>query len=188
MRVSELIDLAEILSEEVYEPSVWIGFINAAIDDLTPVARMVATKENIPLTIIGKQARINMKDELSEFHDVLNVFYTPNGKGPRELRKLAIADNWNRGWKRIGDIAILQNVTDGTARIDYFISMKHVKSKQEDIYEVTGLPEEYHQLILLYACAKSQQKEEELEDANHFYQEYAEKKQEFAQLRADEIR
>ena len=47
MIVAEIIAAAQLQAEEVYDDPTWISYINMALDDLTPVAK-VLRKEVIP--------------------------------------------------------------------------------------------------------------------------------------------
>lgn len=181
MTVIEIISAAQFYTEETYDNQSWIALINAALDDLTPVAKLLKIKEEINLTVTNGRAEIDLSSDpdLSKVHEVVHVYYSADGGNLEQLRRIPISDNVSKGWKMEHDKIILQNIgnpTSATARIDYYKKLDHVTG----INETPELPEQYHNLIVLYICAKSQQKEEELDDKNDFYSEYLVAKQQFA--------
>ncbi len=172
MTVAEIIAAAQLQAEEVYDDPTWISYINMALDDLTPVAKVLKKKENIRVTLTnGRQGTINIAtdQDLSQAHEFLNVF--ANGE---MLRRLPVTDNVSKGWKLLAGEILLQGLsgTFATCRVDYYQRLKHVRLLSDDIETISGLPAQYHHLIVLYCAAKSQQKEEELNDKNDFYSEY----------------
>jgi hypothetical protein len=186
MTVQEIINLAQSHVQEAYETPVWISYINAALDDLTPVAKLLKSKDNISVTPTNGKAVIDLASDpdLKQIHEVVAVYYTPTGGNIEQLARLPFTDNTSKGWKRSHDTIILQNIGDGgTVRVDYYKKLSHVSSTAD----VPELPEQYHNLLVLYVCAKSQQREEELNDKNDFYSEYLLGKQAFALDRIWEI-
>ena len=171
MTVAEIIAMAQLQAEEVYDDPTWISYINMALDDLTSVAKVLKKKENINVTLTNGQGTINiMTDEdLSQAHEFLNVF-----ANTEMLRRLPVTDNVSKGWKLLAGEILLQglNGTSATCRVDYCQRLKHVTSLSDDVEAVSGLPAQYHPLIVLYCAAKSQQKEEELNDKTDFFNEY----------------
>lgn len=171
MTVAEIIAAAQLQAEEVYDDPTWISYINLALDDLTPVAKVLKKKENISVTLISGQGTITIAtdQDLSQAHEFLNVF-----ANTEMLRRLPVTDNVSKGWKLLAGEIILQGLsgTSATCRVDYYQRLKHVSSLSDDLETVSGLPAQYHPLVVLYCAAKSQQKEEELNDKNDFYSEY----------------
>ena len=172
MTVAEIIAAAQLQAEEVYDDPTWISYINMALDDLTPVAKVLKKKENISVTLTtGGQGTITIAtdQDLSQAHEFLNVF--ANGE---MLRRLPVTDNVSKGWKLLAGEILLQGLsgTSATCRVDYYQRLKHVSSLSDDLETVSGLPAQYHPLVVLYCAAKSQQKEEELNDKTDFFNEY----------------
>lgn len=179
MLVSEVISQARLQSEEVYEDSVWISYINMCLDDLTPVAKILKSKSDIAVALTDGKGTINILNdsELKYSHEILYVY--ANGE---QLLRLPVNDNNTPGYKVFTGEIVLQGLTgtSATCKVDYYCRLKHVSSLTDDIEAVSGLPAQYHHLIVLYCAAKSQQKEEELADKNDFYQEYLLGKQNMA--------
>ena len=177
MTVEELIEQAEIRSEEVYSDEVWIGFINAALDDLTPVAKLLRRVTLTALVPVNDMIIIDVTDEGNEdllnSHEVLLIYYqsTTPASRQKQLRRISLSDSYSTGWKRTEDTIILQGITGstaGTVVIDTYRKLDHVAETSD----IPDLPEQYHQLVLMYICSLSQQKEEELEDKRDFFGEY----------------
>jgi hypothetical protein len=186
MTVAEIIALTQVQAEEVYDDPTWISYINMALDDLTPVAKVLRKKENLNVTLTGGQGTINVAadQDLSQAHEFLSVF-----ANSEMLRRLPVTDNVSRGWKLLTGEILLQGLsgTSATCRVDYYQRLKHVISLSDDLETVSGLPAQYHLLVVLYCAAKSQQKEEELNDKNDFYSEYLLGKRQMAVDRIWEI-
>lgn len=45
MKVQDIVEMAQIQSDEIYEVDTWVHYINLALDDLTPVAKMLVTRK-----------------------------------------------------------------------------------------------------------------------------------------------
>ncbi len=171
MTVAEIIAAAQMQAEEVYDDPTWLIFINACLDDLTPVAKVLKKKENISVTFTEGKGTINIASDqdLSQAHEFLNVF-----ANNEMLRRLPVPDNVSKGWKLLAGEILLQGLsgTSAICRVDYYQRLKHVSSLGDDLETVSGLPAQYHPLVVLYCAAKSQQKEEELNDKTDFFSEY----------------
>jgi hypothetical protein len=174
--VAEIVTQAQLQSEETYDNATWIRYINAALDDLTPVVKLLKKKEDIAVTVAGGKATIVIADDddLAQGHEFLHVYFTPTGGSMRQLRRLPISDNVSEGWKLTATEVLLQGLSSasGTVRVDYYQKLQHVNTTAEDLETTSGLPSQYVQLVVLYCVAKSQQKEEELDDKADAYNEY----------------
>lgn len=178
MTVEELITLAELQSEESYEDSTWMKYINAGLDDLTPVAKILKSKKGITAATDASgevSISISSDEDLSKAHEFLKVYFAPSEGNMRELRRLPYSDNYSEGWRLDSDNITLKadkSDTSATVKVDYYQKLQHVTSTSDDIATVSGLPDQYHNLLLHYCVARSQQKEEELNDKNDAFQEY----------------
>jgi hypothetical protein len=110
--------------------------------------------------------------DLSKAHEFLNVYFKPTGGIKTQLKgPLPISNIYTRGWKQTAIELILQqcgSVATGTVDVDFYKKLTHVT----DVNDTPEVPDQYHNLLILYCCAKAQQKEEELNDKNDFYSEY----------------
>lgn len=177
MTVDEVIAFVEAHVEESYTEAEWIRYINAALDDLTPGVRNVASKADIALTIVDNAAEIDLTtdEDLQKAYQIISVYFTSTTPPAAErfLRFLPLTDNYSEGWKMTAKTIKLQNLasTEGTARVEYFERLAHVTDGEDDLTDC-GLTPQYHNLVALYCMAKCQQKEEELEDKNDLFSEY----------------
>jgi len=180
MTVQDIINFCQQQVQEVYDNPTWIRFINAALDDLTPVAKMLRSKDNVAVTVVNGKATITLSsdEDLAKLHEAIAVYYTPQGGSQEQLARIPWTDNVSKGWKRDAVSIVIQGVSgnSGTVKVDYYKKLDHVSSTSN----TPELPDQYHNLLILYVCAKSQQREEELNDKNDFYSEYLLAKQAFA--------
>lgn len=184
MKVSDIIALAQLQAEEIYEDPTWIKYINLALDDLTPVVKLLTKKTGITVTWTSGSASIVIANDtdLAKAHEFLFV-YVVKSTTTLQLRRLPLSDNVSDGWKLTMTEIALQNtggVTGDTVRVDYYRKLLPVATTGDDVETVSGLPAQYHQLLIMYCVAKSQQKEEELNDKNDAYAEYLLGKQQLA--------
>ena len=172
----DVIALAQLQSEEDYDTPTWLKYINACPDDLTPVIKLLDKKENIAITPTEGNASVLIADDddLVNAHSILAVYFAPTDVSPKQLRRLPFGDNASEGWKLTAESILYQNIgtTAGTSRVDFYRRLRPLANVDKDLAADAGLPVEYHNLVVLFCIAKSQQKEEELEDANNAYAEY----------------
>lgn len=194
MNVAQLIKIAQVQADEHYEGDTWIFFINACLDDLTPVVKML--KRSIVQDVVVDNGELSIaltggsaNAELSKIHECLYVYFTPTeeisegvatpivGARMQQLNRLTLADRFSFGWLLTNDELSIVNIprpssgnmiTKATITVYYYKKLNHVAN----LASVPELPEQYHNLIALFICAKSQQKEEELGDKQDFYAEY----------------
>lgn len=187
MTVAEIITTAQNLSEEVYDNSAWIRFINMALDDLSVAAKVLqrVTIANLPVTNNALTLPLS-HTELVGMQELLNVYITPiTPLGTLgQLRRLPISDNMSTGWKLTNNAILIQLITTinnvpvtlATITLDTYTRLPHVVS----LTDIPPLPTQYLPLIVLFICAKSQQREEEYDGKNDFYNEYLTAKHDFA--------
>jgi hypothetical protein len=167
-------------SAATYPDTTLIGYINSGLDDLTPVAKMLSQKVGIALTISGGAASIDISSDpdLSTAHEFVNVFLTPTGGAEAPLRRLPDSDTVSQGWLLTASAIVLQNLTatGGTARVDYYRKLAHVSATTD----TPALPDQYHNLLVLYCCARIQEREMVLAVKQDFLADYLAAKQAFA--------
>lgn len=203
MNVTEMIFQAQTRTEEIYHAQEWLGFLNAALDDLTPVAKMLykATISGLSPDEDG-DITINIpgNNELKHSHEIITVYYksTDPVRKEKKQKRVSIGDEYSPGWKQLVDELIVQNVQDsneGNVIVYFYKKLAHIEYKEDvngDMETSTAeaipeLPEQYHQLIVMYMCSISQQKEEELEDKQDFFGEYMLGKRQMAMERIWEM-
>lgn len=177
MTVAELINLARTQTQEAYDDSTWIGYVNLALDDLTPVAKVLWVKAGVPVVWSGSNGTVTIvaNADLANGYEFLSVWHE-GSSGARQLRRLPTFDDVSEGWKLTATQILLQNISGAqasdTIRVEYYRKLAHVVSTSDDIETVSGLPSEYHNLVLLYCIAKARQREEELDTKTDAYNEY----------------
>jgi len=154
--VSEIIAAVQLQAGLVYDDPTWISFINLALDDLTPTAKVLKKKEDITVTLTEGKGTIDITadTDLKQAHEFLSVYTSTE-----MLRRLPITDNVSKGWKLLTGKIDLQGLTGAsvTCRVDYYQRLKHVSTLADDIETVSYLPAQYHPTVILYCAAKSQQ-------------------------------
>jgi len=176
VKVGEIIEEAEKLSRERYDPDEWIGWINACLDDLTPVARVLASTE---VALYAGQVECALPQDL---HEIVSVEFR-SASGSRFLRQRSWDDSVLVGYKRKNGVIRLQGVSPvagDVLAVAYYKKLAHV----DDLEDIPEIPEEWHHLIVLYCVARALQREEWQAERAAVQQEYAAKRQEFAAQRA----
>lgn len=208
MLVSDVIELAQIQSEEIYDDPTWMKFINSALDDLTPVAKIMSTWElAAPAVVTAGKVEVDFSSPdnqtLVGAHEVLSLYFKVTSPAMpandyMQLRRLPMNDYHSQGWKMVTNKITVQqlvkhpldatvNIAEVQLMVDLYEKLNHVTTVIQDIYVQCKLPSQYHNLLVLFACAKSQQKEEELSDKNDFYIEYLTGKRNLAMDRTWEM-
>lgn len=182
MKTSEVIELADTLSDTALDPDQWVALINLCLDDLTPVAKSLKTKAGIAITFTDGTGTIDISSDtdLSKAYEIKRV-YLDNAM----LRQMPIFNRFTKGWQELGNSIRIQGMgtaVSGTAELDYYERLPHVRVPDEtqQIDDDIPLSEEYGNLVILFICAKSQQAEEEFEDEHDFWRLYIQGKQQFA--------
>ncbi len=173
MTVDEIIAQAETMVEESYDPSVWEDWVQAILDDLTPMAK-VLTETEVSLTITNEEATINLVSSAPTLFELIGISLKPTGKRKQKLRKLPAYDSVSLGWIRYNTTVKLQNLPVASAKavVEYYqkLAMTAVAAPSTD--HTINLPEEYHDIVVKGICALAMQKEEEQDRKNDFYGEY----------------
>ncbi len=202
MNVQEMIFQAQTRTEEIYSAEEWVGFLNAALDDLTPVAKMlhkVTIEDQEPDEDGNIIIVISDHDILKDAHEIITVYYksTDPVRKDKKQKRISIGDEYSPGWKQTMNELRIQGVKDsnmGNIIIYLYKKLPHIDYTETDgqMSSTTGeavpeLLEQYHQLIVMYMCSMSQQKEEELEDKQDFFGEYMLGKRQMAMERIWEM-
>jgi len=176
MKVQDVIELAQIQSDEMYEVDTWVHYINLALDDLTPVAKILVTKEDISLTPVNGNVSFSLPEsDLEDYHEILDVFVKDGANPYMQLRRLPSSNTFSRGWRQEAESLILQNLGESDTvamKVNYYRKLRHATPDAAGLSAEIDIPEQYTPLVVAYVCAKSQQKEEELDDKNDFFAEY----------------
>lgn len=162
MLVSDVIATAQELAGVTLDADVWLRYINMAMDDLTPAAKILCKKENIVVALTEGTGTISIveDDDLSRAYEILNVYSNGN-----LLRRLSGADMMLSGWKCDNFTITLQKLSGESTKcaVEYYLTLKHVSNVADDIESAAGLPRAYHHLVVLYCVSKAQHQEGEFD-------------------------
>jgi len=203
MNVEHMIFEAQTRTEEIYPAEKWVGFLNAALDDLTPVAKMlyrVVIEDQEPDEDEKIVINISDHEELKKTHEIITAYYksTDPERKEKKQKRVSVGDEYSPGWKQTMDELRLQGVRNssrGDIVLYVYRKLGHIDYQEAEgggMHEDTAqavpeLPDQYHQLIVMYMCSISQQKEEELEDKEDFFGEYMIGKRQMAMERVWEM-
>lgn len=164
-----IIEAAEKLSREKRDPEFWMPWINAALDDLTPAARLV-TALLVPL--IAGRPQYDLPDDC---HKVVSVSYF-QGDSESPLTQRSWRDASLPGFKLGDGIIRLQGLpllAGDEIEIVYFRRIAHV----EDVSETPDLQPEWHELIVLFLVFRVGTREEFADLRNTSQAEYYARRQ-----------
>jgi hypothetical protein len=144
------------------------GWINRALDDLSPHANV---QKSTTISLVADQKEYNVPA------DLLKVSYFLDENKP--LHPIAMNDFHSYGFKRWGDKFIIQPTPKEAKTLDlyYQARLPHVINSDD----VPAIPEEFHDLLVLYAVAMAKYQDEELEMQQEVMQRYLIRKEEFIQ-------
>lgn len=147
MLVSDVITQVELMAQEDYTDTEWIKYINAALDDLTPVAKVLESFTVPNLTIDSNgDLTVSLTDttrypELATAHEILSVFQTLSGGSLEQLRPIKLSDNYSKGWKLYANQVIIQQAgtadTKAKVRFDFYKKLQNVTLAADDLAETT---------------------------------------------------
>jgi len=175
MTGQQIIEAAMGLTNETYDESTWLNWINFCLDDLSQVAYRPGRKE------VALTADTYEYDVPSDIQEIFGCVIKKQDGALVPIRQLNPLDTYSTGWK-LQDKIILQKIdftTGDTLVVSCYTNFAHLAS----VNETPELEEQYHELIVLYLASRSQQKEEELEERVDFYKEYLDRRAQYAEIR-----
>ncbi len=173
MKVSDLIDKAEVIVEESYSDEDWESMIDSVLRDLNSAAKVLNSQETA-VTLTDGNAYISLPTDL---YEIVSVSFVQTGGRSISLRNVSSFDSASAGWYREGVSIYVQNLpfTTGNIKVNYYIALRIFEDGGDKYYP---LPERYEHVLLKGLQAMVMQKEEELQRKNDFFQEYMLMKQE----------
>lgn len=164
MNVAQLIEeINKDIDDVTLELSDHIGWINRALDDLTPIANQEA-KTTYLLSVDNAYL---LPEDIYQI-----VLVNVNG----EKRNAVSIQDSRTGYQVWANTLSLQPTEEtGQMELYYYKSLRHV-AKEEDIPEI---PSFFHDLLVLYTVAHQQFAEEETERQIDALNRYNQRKQEF---------
>lgn len=180
LTVLDIINQAREQTEEnaaTYPDPVVLNYYNAAIADLTPVAKMLTSQENVALVIQINNATAQLP---MTAHEIVAVYFLPVGGVEVLLRQIPPHNPVSRGWVQLANQLRIRNgapIPPGsTIRVDFYRRLLQAAS----LTDTPDLPPQYRNLLVLYCCAKIQERAAMLPIKNDFLAEYLLAKQQFA--------
>lgn len=125
-----------------------IGWLNRALDDLSPYAKL---KKYTSITTVPNQSQYTLPD------DVMDIVHVMDSS--QIYLRIPMSDLTSYGFKQWGNSLIFQPIPRESKTIDiyYHARLPHLVNPND----VPAIPEEYHDLLVLYAVAKAKYKDEE---------------------------
>lgn len=162
MNLEELRDEINKDIDDDLDNNVLTGWINRALDDLTPFAQY------------KKKTTINVLTGVSDYPlpiDILDVVLVDT------LPRLPLNDFTSYGYKVMGNTLTLQPepTEDSTTQLIYNATLPHLEEDED----VPAIPSNFHNLLILYTIAKFKYQDEELGFQGNAMQEYERKKQDY---------
>ncbi|WP_057766693.1 phage adaptor protein [Cytobacillus praedii] len=167
MKLSELIkevnkDIDDSLSNA--EITQWL---NRGLDDLTPY---VKHQKHQTYEVIADQSKYPLPT------DLVNIVYLFDESNKR-VNLVQFDDFSSTGYKMWGNDLILQPTPKLDSEMNLYYHARLPRLVNPD--DIPVLPEQYHDLLVLYAVAKAKYQDEELEMQSSAWSDYLRRKDEF---------
>lgn len=168
MKLSEL--QAEINKDidDSLDNSELTGWINRALDDLTPFAKY---QKSADLSLIQGEKQYTLPTDLFE---IVHMVDEDNSK---IYLQIPMEDFSSSGFKRWGNMLRFQPtpIENANVILYYYARLPHLNNPDD----VPAIPEEFHDLLVLYAVAKAKYQDEEESMQQNAMQEYYSRKEQF---------
>jgi hypothetical protein len=163
MNLKKIIDEINKDIDDDLDNDILTGWINRALDDLTPYARY------------KKKTTINVLTGVTDYtlpSDLLDVEIVGEN-----IPRLPLNDFNHVGYKVLGNALTLQPepTDDYTMDVIYNATLPYLVNNED----VPAIPSNFHNLLILYVIAKFKYQDEELGFQSNAMQEYERKKQDF---------
>lgn len=145
-----------------------IGWINRALDDLSPVANYQAFAD---ITLVADQKVYPLPAELVKLIQVIDE------SGTGRLYEQPLNDFTSCGYKVIGRNLVIQPkpTKPGTLTLYYESSLPHLKNPED----VPVIRPDFHDLLVLYAVARARYQDEEVGLQMNAMSEYKNRRSQF---------
>ncbi len=143
-----------------------IGWVNRALDDLTPVAKYQK------VAVINLGAGNRNVEIPADLHELVLVT-----DGELDYSELGLNDKTGSGYKKWGNTLVFQPVFDTNKELTlyYYANLPHLLANND----VPVIRADFHDLLVLYATAKAKYKDEVMEMHQSTMQEYLERKRQY---------
>ncbi|WP_026676775.1 hypothetical protein [Fictibacillus gelatini] len=146
MNLSQMIDEINKDTDDTFDMSTLLGWINRALDLASDVMRY------------EKRTTLFLEEGVSDYDlpaDLMTLIYVIGSNGP--YKELDLLDQNGSGYKRWGNIIGFQNITETVVDMYYLAYLPHLVNPED----VPALPMPFHDLPVLYAVAKAKYQDEE---------------------------
>lgn len=144
------------------------GWLNRAIDDLTPYAKY---KKTADIVLVPDEKQYYIPDDLIE---IIHLVDEDEG----EIYQPILMDDFaSKGFKRWGNVLRFQPIPKDSATLSlyYHAKLPHLSSPDD----VPVIPEQFHDLLVLYAVARAKYQDEEESMQQNAMREYLMRKEQF---------
>lgn len=145
-----------------------IGWLNRALDDLTPYAKY---QELQTISLISDQKEYSLPANIFEIVHLLDE------NSGISFNQIPMQDFSSTGYKKWGGKLIFQPIPKKNQAISlyYHARLPHLINPDD----IPSIPEEFHDLLVLYAVSKAKYQDEEESMQNNAMQEYLMRKEQF---------
>lgn len=159
--VAQLVEDVNNLVDENFHHTMIVGWFNEALGDLADVARLEA------ITRTATQSDQSEYTLPPDHYKTVWVFV-----GGERLEPIDI-DSVAAGYHEWGGVLTLEpapSTTGDPIELYYYRIPTYLSDTELDY--IPDIPTRYHHLLVLYAAARTQQRDEDLEEKNDFYRDY----------------
>jgi hypothetical protein len=142
-------------------------WLNRGLDDLTPYVKL---QKHQSINLIKDQKTYLIPD------DLMNIVYLIDEKSNR-FTQVPFDDFSSAGYKTWGNELIFQPVPKEDGEVSLFYHARLPRLSNMD--DTPAIPEQFHDLLVLYAVAKAKYQDEELDMQNSAWGDYLRRKDEF---------
>jgi hypothetical protein len=144
------------------------GWINRALDDLSPYANY---QKASTISLVADQKQYALPS------DLIRIVHLLDEDKLVEYQQIPVNDLYSTGYKRWGNNIIIQPTPKENRDLTLYYQARLPHLVNAD--DVPAIPEEYHDLLVLYAVAKAKYQDEEESMQNNAMQEYMMRKDQF---------
>lgn len=143
-------------------------WLNRGLDDLTPYAKH---QKYQAISLVEGQKNYVLPT------DLYNIVYLMDENDNKRINLVQFDDFYSKGYKMWGKELIIQPIPkeDKELTLYYHARLPHLVNSDD----IPAIPEEFHDLLVLYTVARAKYQDEEPEMMNSAYSEYLRRKDEF---------
>jgi hypothetical protein len=177
MNLTELVDEVNKDLDDSLSKAEIKGWLNRALDDLTPYANY---QKSSTISLVADQKQYTLPS------DLFKIVHLLDEEKLVEYHPIPVNDLRSTGYKKWGNEIIFQPVPKESKDLTlyYHAKLPHLVNDTD----TPVIPEEFHDLLVLFAVAKAKYQDEEETMQNNAMQEYLMRKDQFiAHMQTGEI-